>query len=212
MYNSQPATNTPDFSYAGVTSEATANAISFYGEIQNKSTLAQAKIYVVVTLLDANGQELGTARKLAERGYLLPGETAPFYVLFFRDAVPRVKFTSYRIAIESEPADTFARGYYLHDGLDLAVSEVGQDGTGDYPVVRGVFNNQRSTAVNYPKIIAVFYNEAGEVIGITDCYAKGRGEKLTLAAGTSAPFETIFFSLTERDPTAYMLYAEASRP
>jgi hypothetical protein len=132
-------------------------------------------------------------------------------VLFFKEQVPLVKFADYTVEILSKPAESFALGYYIYDGLRVVVSEVGQNSLGDVPVVRGTFYNDRDTEINFPEIVAAFYNDAGEVIGVTSCYAQSPDGTNTLAARSSAPFETIFFTLTQRGATSYLLYVEGKK-
>jgi serine/threonine-protein kinase len=211
MVNPKPAANTSEFSYSGVTWEDTANSIIFYGELRNDSQTTWENVNVQITLLDSSGQVLSTTKSQVERGVLKPGETAPFYVLFFKEEVPRTKFADYTVEILSKPAESFALGYYIHDGLRVVVREVGQNSFGDIPIVRGDFYNDRNAVIGFPQVVAVFYNEAGDVIGVTSCYAQSPDGTNTLAARSSAPFETIFFTLTQRGATSYLLYVEGRK-
>jgi serine/threonine-protein kinase len=211
MVNPKPAANTSEFKYSGVTWEDTANSITFYGELRNDSQTTQQSVNVQITLLDSSGQVLSTTKSQVERGVLKPGETVPFYVLFFKEQVPLVKFADYTVEILSKPAESFALGYYIYDGLRVVVSEVGQNSFGDIPVVRGTFYNDRDAVIGFPEVVAAFYNEAGEVIGVTSCYAHAPDGTNILAARSSAPFETIFFTLTQRGATSYLLYVEGRK-
>jgi hypothetical protein len=132
-------------------------------------------------------------------------------VLFFKEKVPQTKFADYTVEILSKPAESFALGYYIYDGLRVVVREVGQNSLGDIPVVRGEFYNDRDAVIGFPEVLAAFYNEAGEVIGVTSCYAHAPDGTNTLAAHHSAPFETIFFTLTQRGATSYILYVEGKK-
>jgi len=211
MVNPKPAANTSEFSYSGVTWEDTANSITFYGELRNDSQTPQANVSVQITLLNSAGQMISQTKSQVELGVVKPGEITPFHVLFFEEEVPSTKFANYTIEVLSKPDESFALGYYIYDGLRVTVSEVGKNSLGDIPVVRGTFYNDRDTAINFPEVVAVFYNEAGEVIGVTSCYADTPAGTNALEARSSAAFETIFFSLTQRGPTAYMLYVEGRK-
>jgi serine/threonine protein kinase len=212
MFDQYKASNTLDFSYGSVTWEDDPNSILFVGNIRNDSGGVRERINVKIELLNASGGILAASDSYLDRSYLIDGEVAPFSLYFTGEAVPTTQFDSYRILVHGEMLSNFTQNYVVRDNLQITVMEVGKSSFGNDPVVRGNLLNNNNTAISYPKITVVFYNEAGQVIGVTDTYARTAGSASLLAAQSSASFETNIVVLTERDPVSYILYAEANRP
>lgn len=212
MAGAEPAFNTADYSVAGVTSESDPNAIRFIGDLRNETPRAQTNLRVTVELLNAAGGVIGSVTGGADLQVVPPGGTTPFYVLFYEDEVPQSQFEGYRISVTSDEDPTHALGYYVYWELRAEVAEVGESRFGNSPVVRGTFYNDRSTAVRFPKIFVAFYDSDNRMVGRADTYADTPGSDNTLAAESSAPFETVLATMTGRGAASYVLYIEATNP
>jgi Protein kinase domain len=212
MVGAEPAFNTADYSIAGVTWESDPNAIRFIGDLRNETRRAQTDVRVTVELLNGNGGVIGSVESAADLRVVQPGGTTPFYVLFYEDEVPQSQFEGYRISVASDEDPTHALGYYVYRELRVEVVEVGESSFGSSPVLRGTFYNDRSTAVRFPKLYVAFYDSDNRMVGRVDTFADTPGSDNTLAARSSAPFETILATMTGRGAASYMLYIEATNP
>jgi hypothetical protein len=212
MANAALASNTEDFELAGITWEDNPSSILFVGELRNLSGESREDIRIRIELLNATGGVLAEADGVIQQGYLAAGETGVFLLYFHDEAVPNVAFSDYRVSVVSKPLSDFTREYVIKDSLLARVEEVGSSRFGNNPVVRGLLINNHTTAVRFPEVTAVFYNEAGQVIGVTDVYGQTLGDQNLLEAGSSVPFETLLVSLTERNVASFLLYVEGNRP
>ena len=159
------------------------NGLWLLGEVVNWGQQPAANVQISLGLLDATGQELGTAAAWAAAPVILPGETAPFGVLV--GEVP---------AGFAQPSAGVRGGEVVLDlglwYLDLAVVDTAVIDDGEQVHVSGhVQNNGLDTAVRI-SLTATFYNDLNQVTGYQQ---QDFVEPL-------APTATMPFSLTAAPP------------
>jgi len=194
------------FSIGGVSYKQDDDSVWFFGEVRNDGQQARESIELRVNLLDATGQEIASHTGYASMSYLDPGEISPFSVLFTKDdgAAP---FASYTIEVRSSKAD-FKPGYTYRDLSVLQGPQAREDQYGFFKI-SGRVRNDGDQAARFVQIYAVFYDSAGQVVGLASGYAETANDA-PLAAGADARFELqgVIFSGT---PARYRLFVEGSR-
>lgn len=208
MRNVQPATNTPDFSYAGL-SYIVSNTTTawFYGEIRNNSQQAQRDIMLRMSLFDQNNTFVVSDTGYLDIGYLKPGEIAPFKVLFnkenasqpFEHIVVEVLST----AINVDDLDSYI---YTRSGLALQNSTMHANGIFDVPIVQGTLMNAGNETIKFPKVIITYYDSDGMVVGADIAYAETNANH-ELAAHHSATFKS-GFTVLSGEVSSYRLQIE----
>jgi hypothetical protein len=127
-------------------------------------------------------------------------------VLFTKDDQV-APFMQYKIEVRSTKAD-FKLGYTYRDLSVLPSPQARQDQYG-FIKISGRVRNDGDQAAKFVQIYAVFYDQAGLVVGLASGYAEEANDA-PLAAGAEARFELqgVVFSGT---PARYRLFAEGSR-
>jgi LysM repeat protein len=154
------------------------------GEIVNTTNVALTNVQVRVTLYDAAGQPLAAADVFAAADFVLPGERAPFGVLF---TSPPAGWASPQVAIVRGEAAGALTDLYV----PIALSEVTGQPSGPQFQVSGVAQNASTTgqAAASLSIVATTYDAQGLVTGF-------RQESLPLegpvAPGVTVPFTVLF--------------------
>jgi hypothetical protein len=192
------------FSAGGITYRKD-RTLWFFGEVRNDGDEAREAIQVRVNLLDMNGKEIASKAGFASMSYLKPGEVSPFSVLFDEGETP-AEFAEYRIEVSSSKGD-FQIGYAYRD---LSVTGEPQSRRDEYGFVeiKGRVRNGGQAPAKFVQIFAVFYDDAGNVVGIANTFAETSNDA-PLAPGAEARFEIegVVFS---GPATRYRLFAEGS--
>jgi eukaryotic-like serine/threonine-protein kinase len=193
------------FSIGGISSKQNDDTLWFFGEVRNDGSAARESIEVRVNLLDAAGNEIASKVGYASMSYLKPGEISPFSVLFSKDDAPP-SFDQYKIEVRSSKAD-FKPGYTYRDLSVLPSPQARQDQYG-FIKISGRVRNDGEQPAQYVRIYAVFYDQQGLVVGLTDSFAETANDA-PLAAGADARFELqgVIFSGV---PARYRLFVEGS--
>jgi serine/threonine-protein kinase len=194
------------FSIGGLTYRQTDDSIWFFGEVRNDGDQARESIELRVNLLDADGKEIASKVGYASMSYLKPGEISPFSVLFTKDD-GAAAFARYTIEVRASKAD-FKPGYTYRDLSVQPGPQARQDQYG-FLKISGRVRNDGEEAARFAQVFAVFYDEAGQVVGIASGYAETANDE-PLAAGADARFEIQGIIFSEK-PARYRLFAEGSR-
>mgnify|MGYP001765487739 CR=1 FL=1 len=157
------------------------------GELQNTGSQAADYVKVVVTLYDSAGKVVGTDFTYTEIDTVLAGQKSPFEVLELDNSVVS-KMHDYELAIADANVTTTAP----YRAFTILSQSHSVDITGSYHVV-GEVRNTGTQSATYVKVVATFYDSAGDVVA-TDF---GYTDPSTLAAGQTAPFEIIVLSQTQ---------------
>ena len=194
------------FSIGGVSSKQNDDTLWFFGEVRNDGSAARESIEVRVNLLDTAGQEIASKVGYASMSYLKPGEISPFSVLFSKDDAPP-SFARYVIEVRSSKAG-FQPGYTYRDLSVLPSVQAREDQYG-FIKVSGRVRNDGEQPAKFVQIYAVFYDQQGSVVGLSNGYAE-TADDAPLAASAEARFELqgIIFSGV---PARYRLFVEGSK-
>jgi serine/threonine-protein kinase len=194
------------FSIGGTSYKQDNDSIWFFGEVRNDGEQPREAVELRVNLLDATGKEVASKTGYASMSYLKPGETSPFSVLFTKHDLPS-GFEKYELEIRSSKAD-FKPGYTYRDLSILPDPQARQDEYG-FIKISGRVHNDGEQAAQFVQIYAVFYDEAGQVVGLTNTFAETANDA-PLDPGADARFEVqgIIFSGT---PARYRLFVEGSK-
>jgi eukaryotic-like serine/threonine-protein kinase len=197
------------FSIGSISRKQNDDTLWFFGEVRNDGSAARESIEVRVNLFDAAGQEIASKVGYASMSYLKPGEVSPFSVLFSKDDAPPSfdQYKQYKIEVRSSKAD-FKPGYTYRDLSVLPSPQARQDQYG-FIKISGRVRNDGEQPAEFVQIYAVFYDQQGLVVGLTNSFAETANDA-PLAAGADARFELqgIIFSGV---PARYRLFAEGSK-
>jgi hypothetical protein len=116
-------------------------------------------------------------------------------------------FARYTLEVRASKAD-FKPGYTYRDLSVQPGPQARQDQYGFYKI-SGRVRNDGDQAARFVQIFAVFYDESGQVVGLTSGYAETANDE-PLAAGADARFEVQGIVFSGR-PARYRLFAEGSR-
>ena len=129
------------------------------GEVLNTSETALEQVRVGVTLVDANGADLGSADALVALDLVDVGEAAPFAILF-GSAPP--DFDRYRVGVLSA-VPAYVGSYYR----DLEIRDLsgGAEGVASYVVSGRVYNDGPEEAVDV-QVVLTAYDPLNRVIAM----------------------------------------------
>ncbi|MGH2706990.1 MAG: FxLYD domain-containing protein [Actinomycetota bacterium] len=144
------------------------------GEIENRSTKAVEAVKITVALKDRDGASIGRQFGPTLLQIIPPGGKAPF----------SIPFTGGERTVGT--IDTRLEANLAGDKkvLALQVAEHTKKRTGNLYEVSGLVRNSTGVPVNFPRVIAVFYDRDGRVVGAEETVAHDG----VLASGDSAPF------------------------
>jgi hypothetical protein len=202
MVGEQPSAGLEPFAVGAVSHAVIGNRLWVFGEVRNDGDEARESVEIRVLLLDAAGEQIGEANGFADRGYLAPGDVAPFSVLFDEGAP---QFDRMAFEVRSNEAG-FARDITVR-ALRVVVDEIGGE-FGRTIAVRGMIHNEAERDVQFAQAYCVFYDAEGRVVGIASGYAE-TGEDNITPADAASPFD-INWSTFSGEPVAYRVYAEGS--
>ncbi|KAB8142563.1 protein kinase [Chloroflexia bacterium SDU3-3] len=195
---------TEPFSIAGLSYDTNdGGQVSFLGEIRNEWDSPRESIQIQITLLDAQGGNVGYAEGFVD-GYLAPHEIAPFRIIFSEQKWP--KFASYRIDVHSRAAD-FQLGYVVKGQAARDVSITSNSFSFE---LKGTAVNTSDYPLKFVQIRATFYDNTGHVVGVETMFGD-IGDNEVLTPGGSASFDTSFVSLLGQ-PSTYVLEVYGLKP
>ncbi len=144
------------------------------GEIENRSTKPVEAVKITVALKDGDGASIGQQFGPTLLQIIPPGGKAPF----------SIPFTGGERTVGA--IDTRLEANLAGDKKTraLQVADTSKKRTGDLYEVSGLVRNSTDMALNFPRVIAVFYDRDGRVIGAEETVARDG----VLAPGDSAPF------------------------
>lgn len=158
------------------------------GEVRNDLSHLVEYVQIVGTFYDSSGLLIDTDFTYTDLDYLRPGEISPFR-LIISDASVVQRIDNYTLAVNWEPVFADPSDVAAATVLTIEQGEQRINDFGWYEIVGEVVNGG-SEATEFVKVVATFYDEAGQVIGTDFTYT----DPSDLAAGRSAPFE-----ITESD-------------
>jgi len=189
------ASASTDVRLQGVTDYQAPTGIYYVlGEVVNTTGENLGSIEISVSFYDAGGQQLATGSTFSELSIVEAADTAPFKLAVPPPVPP---FATYEAQVD-----------YERTGEDLLRLEVLShsaytDENGRYHIA-GQVRNPHSAAVKLPKIVATYYNAAGQVVRVEAVY----GQVPSLQPDGVLPFEVVL-----ADPPAdldhYALQTEA---
>jgi len=145
------------------------------GEIQNVGTFAIKNVKISITLYNRNNEVLYSCMQPAFLEIIPPNRKSPFVVMWFgKDkSVEVVRYDISDIVYEEDPA-------MKPQKLEIVWSSY------SYPDVIGAIKNIGDKNATYVKVIAVFYDEDGNIVGANS----------DLSINSLAPNATAEFSVT----------------
>jgi LysM repeat protein len=148
------------------------------GEVANPGGKPLAEVVIEASLLDEAGLVLDRAAAYTQLDVILPGQTAPFALLF--DSPPS-NFAQYQVIVVSgAPISEASRYYYKLDTFDLRGSP---EGLADY-LITGQLRNTGPNDAESIRLVAAAYDKDNRVL------AQRQGELAVtrLKAGAITPF------------------------
>jgi hypothetical protein len=128
------------------------------GEVSNPGDTPIAEVVIEAALLDEGGLLLAREAAYTQLDVILPGEAVPFAILF---ADPPSSFAQYQLVpVSGVPISDQSRYYF-----DFEVFEVNGEPTGvqGYQIA-GQLRNTGSSDVEAIRLVAVGYDESGQVL------------------------------------------------
>ena len=169
------------------------------GTVHNGSGNPLKYVKIVASLFNSEGKFAATDYSYMMPEILLPGETVPFSLLI-PDAP---EFETYELAVEGNQADTED----IEDAYrDLEIGDtIGAMRSTTY-IISGLVTNTGDKAAEYVKIMAVIYDENGDVIATEYTYT----DLDELAPDATSPFELYVSNRAEGTIGSYELMVEGS--
>lgn len=158
-------------------------SVYIVGEVRNDLSELVQFVQIVGTFYDSAGLLIDTDYTYTDLDYLRPGEKSPFN-LIISDASVAQRIDSYTLAVNWEPVFADPAAVAAATVLTIEQGEQRINDLGWYEIVGQVLNGG-SEATEFVKVVATFYDEAGQVIDTDYTYT----DPPDLAAGQSAPFE-----------------------
>jgi hypothetical protein len=165
------------------------------GEVQNQGTGNIEYVKVVATYYDQQHNVVGTDYSYSELDILVPGQKAPFDIGSYPDELQSV--ASYRVQ-----ASCLTTTDEPYQGLNILSHAPRTDSYGYYKIV-GEVRNTGGATVEYIKLVATYYDSAGNVMGTDFTYT----ELDQLGAGQTSPFEVSSYP-RKIQPARYSLQVE----
>ena len=160
------------------------------GEVRNDLSDVVNFVQIVGRFYDSSGLLIDTDFTYTDLDYLRPGEKSPFRLIISDETVAQ-RINSYTLDVNWDPV--FAIPSTIAEATVLTIVQ-GEQRTNDfgwYQIVGEVVNGG-SEPTEFVKVVATFYDEAGQVINTDFTYT----DPSDLAAGQSAPFEV---TVTDED-------------
>jgi hypothetical protein len=155
------------------------------GEVENRSSKPIEAVKITVTLKDRDGASIGQQFGPTLLQIIPPGGKAPF----------SIPFTGGERTVGT--IDTRLQANFAGESkrpVALQVADTTKKRTGDLYEVAGVVRNSTGAPVNFPRVIAVFYDREGRVVGAEETVAQDGA----LAPGGSAPFRIVLNERAKR--------------
>jgi hypothetical protein len=153
------------------------------GEVRNNLSDVVEYVQIVGSFYDSSGLLIDTDFTYTDLDYLRPAEKSPFKLIISDESVAS-RIDNYTLSVNWEPV--YANASIVAAATVLTIQE-GEQRIGEfgwYEVVGEVVNGG-TDSTEYVKVVATFYDEAGQVINTDFTYT----DPSDLAAGQSAPFE-----------------------
>jgi hypothetical protein len=153
------------------------------GEVRNNLSDVVEYVQIVGSFYDSSGLLIDTDFTYTDLDYLRPAEKSPFKLIISDESVAS-RIDNYTLSVDWEPV--YANASTVAAATVLTIQE-GEQRIGEfgwYEVVGEVVNGG-TDSTEYVKVVATFYDEAGQVINTDFTYT----DPSDLAAGQSAPFE-----------------------
>jgi len=169
------------------------------GEVQNTGDQAVNFVKITATFYDSSDVVVSTDLAYTMLDVILPNRKSPFEVILW-DAVQSSKVDHYSLTV------TYSTTSPKPLGLEILSNSSYIDSIGWMHVVGEIKNIETGTA-NYVKVIATYYDEAGNVVAAAFTYS----DPSDIEPGQKAPFEILLSD--ERTPyvVSYKLTAESNQ-
>ncbi len=158
-------------------------SVYIVGEVRNDLSNLVQFVQIVGTFYDSSGLLIDTDYTYTDLDYLRPGEKSPFN-LIISDASVAQRIDSYTLAVNWDPVYADPSDVTAATVLTIQQGEQRTNDLGWYEIVGEVVNGG-SEPTEFVKVVATFYDEAGQVIDTDYTYT----DPSDLVAGQSAPFE-----------------------
>jgi hypothetical protein len=153
------------------------------GEVRNNLSDIVEYVQIVGSFYDSSGLLIDTDFTYTDLDYLRPAEKSPFKLIISDESVAS-RINNYTLSVNWEPVYANASAVAAATVLTIQEGEQRIGEFGWYEVVGEVVNGG-TDSTEYVKVVATFYDEAGQVINTDYTYT----DPSDLAAGQSAPFE-----------------------
>jgi hypothetical protein len=153
------------------------------GEVRNNLSDIVEYVQIVGSFYDSSGLLIDTDFTYTDLDYLRPAEKSPFKLIISDESVAS-RIDNYTLSVNWEPVYADASAVAAATVLTIQEGEQRIGEFGWYEVVGEVVNGG-TDSTEYVKVVATFYDEAGQVINTDYTYT----DPSDLAAGQSAPFE-----------------------
>jgi hypothetical protein len=153
------------------------------GEVRNNLSDVVEYVQIVGSFYDSSGLLIDTDFTYTDLDYLRPAEKSPFKLIISDESVAS-RIDNYTLSVNWEPVYADASAVAAATVLTIQEGEQRIGEFGWYEVVGEVVNGG-TDSTEYVKVVATFYDEAGQVINTDYTYT----DPSDLAAGQSAPFE-----------------------
>lgn len=160
------------------------------GEVRNNLSDVVEYVQIVGSFYDSSGLLIDTDFTYTDLDYLRPAEKSPFKLIISDESVAS-RIDNYALSVNWQPVYANASAVAAATVLTIQEGEQRIGEFGWYEVVGEVVNGG-TDSTEYVKVVATFYDEAGQVINTDYTYT----DPTDLAAGQSAPFE---LSVTDED-------------
>ena len=160
------------------------------GEVRNDLSDVVNFVQIVGRFYDSSGLLIDTDFTYTDLDYLRPGEKSPFRLIISDESVAQ-RINSYTLDVNWDPVFAIPSAIAEATVLTIVQGEQRTNDFGWYQIVGEVVNGG-SEPTEFVKVVATFYDEAGQVINTDFTYT----DPSDLTAGQSAPFEV---TVTDED-------------
>lgn len=170
------------------------------GQVVNNASQAIEFVRIAAELFGENNQSLRQQDNFVSSDLLLPGEYAPFSIVFSDGLVPGT--IRYDMSASARYADLTQETFYGPSNFDLT-SDAGFDANG-LLVVQGLVRNRGAAAANLVKVIVTVFDDQKRVIATDTTLV----DQQRLAPGETSNYSVSFVELGG-SPATFQVTAQA---
>ena len=133
-------------------------AFHIVGEIKNNLEAPLNQIYVQITLLDENKQQIGIKETSSLVNIIMPGMKGPFDLILTNDEAKKTKSYSLKLDYKVSPPK--------NQVIDIIESELSRDNYNNL-MITGTVTNKGDITANTVAVIATLYDKEGNVAAVS---------------------------------------------